>query len=120
MRRVLIGDVVAAARALLAVPRSQRPLLMRRILRAADLADRHRRERGRPHSRFGGGSLMAASAAWSQRPEPFADDPDYLHALACVVAGLRQRVSCTETPGSVPDPGDVSSAGPCLSSAQHR
>lgn len=92
MRRVLIGDIVAAARVLLPVPTEQRPALVRRLLRAADLADAHRQRRGRAHPRFGSGSLMAAAAAWPQLREPFLDDPDYLEALGCVIAGLGARM----------------------------
>jgi hypothetical protein len=93
VRPVLHGDLVAAARALLAVAPRLRPGLARRMLRSAELADRHRRLYGRPHPRFGGGSLMAAAAAWPMRPEPSLDDPDYLECLQSMLAALRARSS---------------------------
>jgi len=91
MRPVLHGDVVAAARALRAVPAAQRPRLVRRIIAAAEFADRYRRRVGRAHPDFGGGSLMAAAGAWPRRPEPLLDDPDYLGCLACVIEALLAR-----------------------------
>lgn len=90
MRPLLHGDLVAAARVLLGLAPARRPLIMARMLAAADLADRYRRRLGRPHPRFGGGSLMAAAAAWPQRPEPMPGDADYLDCLACVIAGIRR------------------------------
>lgn len=91
MLRVLHGDMVAAARTLLAVPAPQRDALLRRMLVGADLAERHRRRSGRTHPRYGTGSLMASAGGWPQRPEPFLDDPDYLDCLARVIAALRVR-----------------------------
>ncbi len=92
MLRVLHGDLVAAARTLHAAPPAQRDALLRRMLVAADLADRHRRRQGRPHPHYGTGSLMASAQRWPQRPEPFLDDPDYLECLARVIAALRARI----------------------------
>lgn len=91
MRPLLHGDLVAAARGLLAVPAELRPRTIRRMIAAARWADRYRLRRGRAHPRFGTGSLMAAAAAWPRRPEPLLEDSDYLDCLACVVGALRSR-----------------------------
>ena len=91
MRGLHHGDVVAAARTLLASPAPERARLIRRIIVAADWADRHRRRHGRAHPRYGSGSLMAAAAAWPRKPEPLLDDPDYLGCLVCVLAALLAR-----------------------------
>ena len=93
MRPVLHGDLVAAARALLCLAPSRRQEAMRELLRAAELGDRHRKRHGRLHARYGSGSLMSAAGRWPQLPEPFLDDPDYLHCLSVVIAELRSHVA---------------------------
>lgn len=92
-RPVLHGDLVAAARALLCMAPSQRQRAMRGLLRAAMMGERHRRSHGRPHVRYGSGSLMSAAGRWPRAPEPFLDDPDYLHCLSVVIAELRADVA---------------------------
>lgn len=59
MRAVLHQDVVALARCLMLVPESGRRGFARRKILLADLADRHRRARGRAHPLFGDGTLSA-------------------------------------------------------------
>jgi len=94
LRPVLHGDVVAAGRALLAVPAAARPGLLARMLREADLADEHRRATGRAHPVWGGGSLMATAMTRQRAPEPFLDDPDYAACLALIFSALVARTGC--------------------------
>ncbi|MGY6409692.1 MAG: DUF7742 family protein [Alkalilacustris sp.] len=93
MRPLLHGDIVAAARALLALPESRWAETMTCMLTAAERADQYRKKRGKAHPRHGTGSLMAAAAAWPQVPEPALEDPDYLACLACVVAEVRKEIA---------------------------
>ena len=82
MRRVLHGDVVAAACARLAAPPDARAGLMRRMLAEAEIADRFRLRTGRAHPLWGSGSLMSAALVRPSAREPYLDDPDY---AACMV-----------------------------------
>jgi hypothetical protein len=91
MRPILHGDLVAAARVLVRLAPADRPAQMQAMQAAADLADRYRRRLRRPHPRYGGGSLMAASAAWPKAPEPWPGDAEYLRCLAVVIAALLAR-----------------------------
>lgn len=91
MRTVLIGDAVAAARALLPLPQAARPAMMARLLYEAHLADCCRKRLGRGHPRFGNGTLMDAASRHPQPPEPFLDDAEYLSALLTVLAALLAR-----------------------------
>lgn len=91
MRPVLHGDLVAAARVLLGLPAEERPARMRQLLDAADLGDRYRRRFGRPHPRFGNGSLMAAASAWPMPIEPGLDSREYLDCLGCAIEALLAR-----------------------------
>ena len=93
LRPVLHGDLVAAAWALLCLALSRRQEAIRELLRAAELGECHRKRYGRPHALFGSGSLMSAAGRWPQVPEPFLDDPDYLHFLSVVIAELRSHVA---------------------------
>lgn len=114
MRAVLIGDLLAAARVLALTPEPLRRRRMRRLVAAARWADRHRRRSGRPHPRFGTGSLMAAAAAWPCAPDPVVCDGDWLACLACAVAVLREVSGCSE-PVRGPERGSVP-----ISSARRR
>lgn len=88
MRSILLGDIVALARALLAVPAGERPALARRTIAEAHMAHHVFKRFGRPHATWGNGSLMARANGLPQRREPFADDPDYLAALREVIEAL--------------------------------
>lgn len=68
MRPVLLQDLLMVARAVRYVPPDGRVALCRQIFVAADLADQHRRERSRPHPKFGNGTLTAAARAWPRAP----------------------------------------------------
>ncbi|MDT8856307.1 hypothetical protein RNZ50_15030 [Paracoccaceae bacterium Fryx2] len=91
MRTVLLGDVVAAARALLAVPEAAQGPLLARMLDQAHVAHHVHKRLGRPHPEWGNGSLMARAAALPQAREPCASDPAYLAALRVVIEGLLRR-----------------------------
>lgn len=58
MRRLLIGDVMAAARAILPAPPARRAALADRLLDEAHAAHLFCKRLGRPHPRWGDGSLM--------------------------------------------------------------
>lgn len=90
MRRVLHGDVVAAARALLAAPPARRAALIARLIDEAEAADAHRRRTGRAHPVFGTGSLMSAALSRPCASEPYLDEPDY---AACMVQVLEALIS---------------------------
>jgi len=77
MRPVLHGDVTSVARALLNVPKKDRPRLCRQIFEQADVADKHV-QRTRHLHQFGNGSLMAAA-----RRYPLADEPTFDCAQYC-------------------------------------
>lgn len=83
MRRVLHGDVVAAACALRAVAPAARPGLIRHMIDEAEMADAYRLATGRAHPLWGTGSLMSAAMARPRAREPYLDEPDY---AACMVA----------------------------------
>ena len=91
MRAVLMGDVIAAARALLAFEPVERQALLVRMIDQAEQADRYRKRLGRAHPNWGNGSLMAAASRWPQAPEPFLSDPDYLDCLQMVLGRLARR-----------------------------
>jgi hypothetical protein len=99
MRAPLLGDVVAAARSLMAVTQGERQRRLSQLMIAAETAERHRRRTGSSHLRHGDGSLMAASLAHGVVPEPSLGDRDYCLSLAMVLtelaasadSGLRSR-----------------------------
>ncbi|MDO6586059.1 hypothetical protein Q4543_11045 [Salipiger sp. 1_MG-2023] len=89
MRPVLHGDLVAAARALLCVPREQRWRVARDLVAQADVADRYRRRLGRVHPGWGNGTLMAAALGRPCAPERRLDDPDYTDCLILALEAVR-------------------------------
>ncbi|HCQ66326.1 MAG TPA: hypothetical protein DIU07_14765 [Rhodobacteraceae bacterium] len=91
MRRVLYGDVRAAARALLAVPQEGRGPLLVRLFTEAETADAHRLATGRAHPHFGTGSLMSAALAHAVAREPYLDDPGYAGCMGQVFEALVAR-----------------------------
>jgi hypothetical protein len=84
MRPVGLGDLVAAAGALAAVPPARRGALMVRLLAQAQAADAFRRREGRMHPVFGNGTLMAAALACPQAAPP----PGGVEALAVLAEAL--------------------------------
>lgn len=93
MRRVLHGDAVTAARALLAVSPEARAGLLAEIFAEAEAADAYRKRTGRAHPVWGTGSLMSAALGRDCAPEPCLDDPDYAACLAQVFTALAARAS---------------------------
>lgn len=91
MRRVLYGDVRAAARALLAVPEDARGRLLTRLFCEAEAADAHRLQTGRAHPRYGTGSLMSAALTHKVAREPYLDDPAYAACMVEVFEALVAR-----------------------------
>jgi class 3 adenylate cyclase len=91
MRPVLLGDVVAAARALRAVDEEDRPALLSRLLSQAGEAERHGRETGRNHPVYGDGSLMTVALGHCRVAEPSLEDGDYCACLALVLTRLALR-----------------------------
>ncbi len=94
MRPILHSDVTAAARALMAVPASERKGLCLRLLKEADWADRFTRRLGKPHPFWGNGTLLAAARQHPLKPELTFDDRDYCSAFEMVLAQLLARKDC--------------------------
>ncbi len=88
MRSVLIGDIVAAARVLLAAPPQENAKHLALMFDRAHVAHKVSKHLGRPHPQWGNGSLMAVAHQLPQRREPFVSDPAYLAALQLVIGGL--------------------------------
>lgn len=93
MRRVLHGDVRAAARTLLAAAPAARAPLLNRLFDEAEIADAHRLTTGRAHPDYGTGSLMAAALAHPVAPEPYLDEPAYAACMALVFEALIARAA---------------------------
>lgn len=91
MRPACHGDVVAAARALRALPGPEREGGLLRLMRAADWADRFRLYHRRKHPYWGDGSLMAAALAEDPPPEPRLADAEYCQCLSMVLQALAAR-----------------------------
>lgn len=89
MRQVLLGDIIAAARALLEIPPSDRAAAIKTMLYLAHSADKFRKRTGRPHKQWGNGSLMAAVPK-PKFHEPYLSSVNYLCALQLVLAALTE------------------------------
>lgn len=102
MRRCLLDDLVAAARCLGRAHPSERDALARRLIAEAHAAHHYHRRFGRPHPRWGNGSLMTRALADSLAPEA----PLCLASLATVAslvhhfrtANALRRVGLSEHP----------------------
>lgn len=88
-----------AARAMRCIPDDQRQLLVERMLAEAETADAHRLAHGRPHPRFGVGSLMGAASRYPHLGEAFFDDPDYCRCWIAVLSALRDRLERSSRSG---------------------
>ena len=89
MRRVMHGDVVAAARVLLGLPEQRRRRLCRQMIDEAHAAHRFFRRFGQAHIVWGDGSLMAAAHKRMMQPEPSFSDSVY---CACVEMVLHELI----------------------------
>lgn len=85
MRRVMHGDVMSAARALLTVPEAGRERFCAKLIERADMADRYCRQTGHVHQMWGNGSLMAAARTCSLPPEPSLEDDIYCSCIEMVL-----------------------------------
>ena len=81
MQPVTLGDLSAAARALLALPAPLRRQAMEQMLAEAARADAHRRERRAGAPCGGNGTLMAAALARPHLPPPAPGTRAYLECL---------------------------------------
>lgn len=88
MRRCLIGDLLAAADCVVGMAGEDQSRHLARLLAEAHAAHRYARRFGRPHPRWGDGSLMARALA--ERPTPEPRPCLDLAALAAVATGLLQ------------------------------
>lgn len=91
MRTILIGDIIAAARAILVLPATEQTGFLQLMLGQAHAAHLFYKHNKRPHPIWGNGSLMARANAELQVFEPFASDLDYLQALQKVIGALILR-----------------------------
>lgn len=91
MRPVLLGDVTAAARALLRVAPAERAALLTRWLDSADAADRYARKLRKVHPVWGNGTLKDALGLAPLAAEPYCSDPEYCSCLSMVLHGLAAR-----------------------------
>ena len=90
------GDLVAAGRALLAVPPACRQAHISTLIIRSRAADRYRQQYGKSHRDWGEGSLMSCARYYPQPPEPPLCDPNYAQALRCVLHALVPDLSsCT-------------------------
>lgn len=98
MRRVLMGDLVAAAQVLAAADRPARTALAGRLIAEADAAHRYMKHYGRAHPQWGIGSLEARARGQCAAPLMCFDlaDARILHALAVLAVTLpcRTRAPC--------------------------
>jgi hypothetical protein len=88
MRDVVLGDVIAAARALRSVRPGLRRFVLTRMCREAASARRHYVLTRRSHRRWGDGSLMTAALRRRPVPEPPLSDPEYRACLILVLQAL--------------------------------
>lgn len=86
MRTITHGDIVAAARAVRALPPHAQIAAVRSLLTRAHAADLYRKRLGRSHPFWGNGSLMGvALGSGRSEAEPFLSDTSYLQTLLLVI-----------------------------------
>jgi len=91
VRPVQIYDLTCLARVLLRLPEGQRRVVSRRIVMAADVADRFRKRTGRAHPDFGTGTLQSAAQKYLQAEEPPSCNAPFRSCLALVLEALAAR-----------------------------
>lgn len=94
MRTVLLGDIVAAARVLMALPEYSRTATMHKMLYQAHAAHLVFKRLGKPHPQWGNGSLIGRTMSFAQYREPFSTDPNYLASLHVVITALLMWSEC--------------------------
>ncbi|MEM1064622.1 MAG: hypothetical protein AAGJ74_03895 [Pseudomonadota bacterium] len=85
MRRVTVGDSLAAARVLTVVPLRHQGWVILRLFCEAARADAHRRKTGRCHPVWGDGTLMTAALRRQPPPEPPLENAAFRAALIAVL-----------------------------------
>lgn len=88
MHPVRLGDLSAAARVLGLNPEERWAWLMFRLLAEAEAGERYLQRRGRPHPRYGDGTLMAAALRRAPEPAPTLEDARFRRALLAVLLAL--------------------------------
>lgn len=88
MTEVGLGDISAAARALMAVSESERAVLINRLLDEATRAARYRIRNERVHPWLGNGTLMERALACPRADPSGPGDPEYLATLAQVIEAV--------------------------------
>jgi len=91
MRRVHLGDVIAAARALAHCPAADRPQLADLLIRQADAAHRYMKRMGRPHPMWGNGSLESRAGGLGFAQGLDLGQSAHLAAMAQVASALAAR-----------------------------
>ena len=100
MRRVLMGDLVAATQVLAAADRLDRSAIAKCIIAEADAAHRYMKRYGRAHPQWGIGTLEARARGQCPAPQVCFDlgDARILDALAALAASLRARRLAAQAP----------------------
>lgn len=93
MRPLHLADIETAARVLMRVAPDARGEVMSELIARTNKADRFRQTHGRPHPKWGQGTLLSCAAREPMAPRPPLLDADALHAYATVIEGL-----LTDTP----------------------
>jgi hypothetical protein len=90
MRPVMIGDLLAAARALMPVPPPDRKLVWDQMISQTIAADKFRKRLGRNHPTWGDGSLMARALLDRAARHAISDTrtPDFRACLQTVICCL--------------------------------
>ena len=86
-----MGDIIAAARAMMVLPVPEQAGFLNLMLGQTHAAHLFHKHKKIPHPRWGNGSLMARANLEPQVSEPFASDVAYLQALQMVIAALILR-----------------------------
>lgn len=88
MRPVLLADIEMAVRVLLPLDVSERRDAAAAMISAGRLGDHYRKRFGRPHSDYGGGTLMSAASRYTKAPRPTAWSGDTLICLHILTTQL--------------------------------
>ena len=91
MRPIQVYDLTTLARVLLRLPEGQRRVIARRVVMAADVADRFRKRTGQAHPDFGTGTLQSAAQTYLQAEEPVSCNAAFRTCLALVLDALAAR-----------------------------
>ncbi len=88
---LIYGDVAALARAMIRAPEPEWAAMVARAFTRARIAGLYRRAEGRPHPRWGDGSVEAAVSGWPKAPEPGFDNARWRRAVVVVLGGVSGR-----------------------------